>query len=309
MRLIRGLANLRASPRGCAVTIGTYDGLHLGHRALLERLRARAAEGARATMMITFEPTPREYIAPADPPPRLTSWRERWRLLSGTSLDYLWLLRFSEGVRTMPGEAFVQLLWRDLGAAVVVVGHDFRFGRHGEASAPMLKEAGARLGFAVEVVPPVTIDGERVSSSGIREALARGDLKLAERWLGRPYSMSGRVVRGERLGRKLGFATANLRLERRRAPLEGIFAARVRGVGSTARAGVASLGTRPTVNGVEPLLEVHVFDFEGDLYGREIEVEFVSRLRGEERFASLDALVEQMHVDAAAARRILGLTR
>jgi len=305
MRLIRGFSNLGASPRGCVVTIGTYDGLHLGHRALLERLYTRAAAGARATMMITFEPTPREYIARADPPPRLTTWRERWRLLSRTSLDYLWLLRFSENVRNMPGEEFAQLLSRDLGAAVVVVGHDFRFGRHGEATVPMLEEAGARLGFAVEVVPPVTVDGERVSSSGIRAALARGDLQQAERWLGRPYSMSGRVVRGERLGRKLGFATANLRLERRRAPLDGIFAARVRGVDGAARAAVASLGTRPTVNGVEPLLEVHVFDFDGDLYGREIEVEFVARLRAELRFATLEALVEQMHADAAAARRIL----
>jgi len=305
MRLVRGIANLRASPRGCAVTIGTYDGLHLGHRALIERLRAHGAGGARATMMITFEPTPREYMAPTDPPARLTSWRERWRLLSRTSLDYLLLLRFDESLRSMPGEEFAQLLSRDLGAAVVVVGHDFRFGRHGEATAPMLVQAGARLGFAVDVVPPVTIDGERVSSSHIRAALARGDLRQAERWLGRRYSMCGRVVRGERLGRKLGFATANLRLERRRSPLDGIFAARVHGVGSAARAAVASLGTRPTVNGVEPLLEVHLFDFDGDLYGCEIEVEFVSRLRAELRFASLDALVEQMHADAAAARRIL----
>jgi riboflavin kinase/FMN adenylyltransferase len=305
MKLIRGLPNLRASQRGCAVTIGTYDGLHLGHQALLERLRAHGQRLARPTMMMTFEPMPREHLDPADPPPRLTSWRERWRLLSRTSLDYMWLLRFCESVRSLPGEEFVQLLSHDLRASVVVVGHDFRFGRNGEATAAVLQEAGRRLGFEVDVVAPVAVDGVRVSSSGIREALARGDLRQAERWLGRPYAMSGRVVEGERLGRRLGFPTANLRLERRRPALQGIYAVRVRGISAQALPAVASLGTRPTVNGVVPLLEAHVFDFDGDLYRREIEVEFVAKLRDEERFATLDALVEQMHRDAAAAREIL----
>jgi len=211
-----------------------------------------------------------------------------------------------ENVRSMPGEQFAELLSGDLEAAVVVVGHDFRFGRNGETTAPMLQQAGQRLGFAVDVVEPVHVDGERVSSSRIREALARGDLAQAERWLGRPYAMSGRVVEGAHLGRTLGFATANLRLERRRPALKGIFAVRVRGVaGCGSLPGVASLGTRPTVNGVEPLLEAHLFDFEGDLYGREIEVQFVAKLREEEHFATLDALVEQMHKDAAAARDVL----
>jgi len=180
MRLIRGLANLREMRRGVAVTIGTYDGMHLGHQALLERLRAHGAQRACPTVMVTFEPMPREYMAPQDPPPRLTSWRERWRLLSRTGLDYVWLLRFGENVRNMPGQEFARLLARDLGASVVVVGHDFRFGRNGEATAPMLAEAGARLGFVVDVVPPVMVDGVRVSSSRIREALARGDLRQAQ---------------------------------------------------------------------------------------------------------------------------------
>ena len=305
MKLIRGLGNLRASHRGCVVTIGTYDGIHLGHQALIGRLRAHGARLSRPTMMVTFEPMPREYLAPDCPPARLTSWRERWRILEQAGLDYIWLLRFCESLRSLSGEEFVELLSRDLGARVVVIGHDFRFGRNGEATVPVLEEAGRRLGFEVDVVPPVTVDGVRVSSSGVREALARGDLELARRWLGRPYSMTGRVVKGERLGRQLGFATANLRLKRRRAPLSGIFAVRVRGVAPTTLPGVASLGTRPTFGGVEPLLEAHVFDFSGDLYGREIEVEFVAKLRDEERFASVDALVEQMHRDAEAARRIL----
>jgi riboflavin kinase/FMN adenylyltransferase len=169
----------------------------------------------------------------------------------------------------------------------------------------MLSDAGKRLGFSVEVLPPVMLDGTRVSSSGIRGALARADFEAARRWLGRPYGMMGRVAHGNRLGRDLGFPTANLRIERRRSPLAGIFAVRVHGVGAAPLPGVASLGTRPTVAGVETLLEVHLFDFSGDLYGREVEVEFVAKLRDEEHFASLDALVEQMHRDAAQARRIL----
>jgi len=305
MRLIRGLTNLRDPERGSVVTVGAYDGIHLGHRALLERALFHAERLERATMMVTFEPMPREHLAPSDPPPRLTSWRERWRILSRTRLDYLFLLRFGERVRSLSGEQFARLLFSDLRAPVVVVGHDFRFGRNGEATAGLLEEVGSRRGCLVEVVPPVTIDGVRVSSSRIREALARGDLRQAERWLGRPYAMSGRVVEGRRLGRTLGFATANLRLERRKPALTGIFAVRVRGAREEPVPGVASLGTRPTVDGVEPLLEAHLFDFDGDLYGREIEVEFVAKLRDEVRFESLAALTEQMRRDAAAARAIL----
>jgi riboflavin kinase/FMN adenylyltransferase len=171
----------------------------------------------------------------------------------------------------------------------------------------MLAEAGIRLGFSVDVVPPVMLDGERVSSSGVRNALASGDFEIAKRRLGRPYTMRGRVVSGQRLGRDLGFPTANLRIERCRAPLKGIFAVRVHGIVATPLPGVASLGTRPTVGGVHTLLEVHLFDFAADIYGREIEVEFVAKLRDEERFETLEALVEQIHRDAAQARRILNV--
>lgn len=307
MRLIRGFGNLRASQRGSAVTVGSYDGIHLGHRALLERLSEHGKRLSCPTMMLTFEPLPREHLSPGAPPPRLTSWRERWRLLSSTDLAYVWLLRFGDRVRGLSGEEFARLLFEKLAAPVVVVGHDFRFGRNGEATAPLLQDVARRLGAAVDVVPPVMVDGVRVSSSRIREVLASGDLRQAERWLGRPYCMSGRVIEGLHLGRQLGFATANLRLERRRPALAGIFAVRVRGrgMGRDPLPGVASLGTRPTVNGAEPLLEAHVFDFDGDLYGRELEVQFVAKLRDEERFESLAALTEQMHRDAAAARRIL----
>lgn len=305
MRLIRGWTALRGRAAGCAVTIGTYDGIHLGHQALLARTRERATRLGTAAVLLTFEPTPREYLAPGDPPARLTSLRERWRILEPLGLDYLWLLRFAEALRNLCAEDFAQLLARELAPAVVVVGHDFRFARRGEATAPILVEAGRRLGFEVDVLPAITLDGERISSSGVRAALAGGDFERARRWLGRPWSMRGRVQPGRRLGAQLGFPTANVPLERRRAPVAGIFAVQVHGVAGAARAGVASLGTRPTIGGTEALLEAHVFDYDGDLYGREIEVEFVARLRDEERFATLDALTAQMHRDAADARRIL----
>lgn len=306
MELIRGLKGLNDRHRGSVVTIGTFDGMHLGHQALLARLKEHGARLSRPVMVLTFEPMPREFLLGVDKAPaRLTSCRERWRILERLGCDFLWLLRFGPSLRTLTGEQFAQLLARELRTPLVVVGHDFRFGRNGEATAEMLSGAGRRLGFEVDVISPVTLDGERVSSSGVREALARADFEQVRRWLGRPYSMTGRVVQGNRLGRSLGFPTANLQIERRRPSVHGIFAVRVHGAGQSPLAGVASLGTRPTVDGEHTLLEAHVFDFSGDLYGREIEVEFVAKLREEERFPSLEALVAQMHQDAAQARQIL----
>jgi riboflavin kinase / FMN adenylyltransferase len=296
---------MRGQASAGALTIGSFDGLHLGHQALLKRLQEHASRLGKPAVLLTFEPTPREYLAAADPPARITSLRERWRILAPLGLDYLWLLRFGETLRNLSAEEFAELLARELAPKVVVVGHDFRFGRNGEATARVLATAGRRLGFEVDVLSAVVLDGERVSSSGVRAALARGDFARARRWLGRPWSMRGRVVPGKRLGRDLGFPTANLPLERRRAPVEGIFAVRVHGVAPRPRGGVASLGTRPAVAGTGKLLEVHVFDFEDDLYGREIEVEFVAKLRDERYFATLEALTEQMQRDASAARQLL----
>ena len=306
MELIRGLTGLKDRHRGSVVTIGTFDGMHVGHQALLETLREHGRRLSRPVMVLTFEPMPREFLlAEGKAPARLTSCRERWRILERLGCDFLWLLHFGPSLRDLSGEAFTGLLANDLRTPLVVVGHDFRFGRSGEATAALLAKAGQRLGFEVEVVPPVILDGERVSSSGVRNALARADFAQVRRWLGRPYSMTGRVVHGNRLGRTLGFPTANLQIERRRTPVHGIFAVRVHGAADAVLPGVASLGTRPTVDGEHTLLEAHVFDFAGDLYGREIEVEFVAKLREEEHFPSLDALVVQMHKDAAQARQIL----
>jgi riboflavin kinase/FMN adenylyltransferase len=259
--------------------------------------------------MVTFEPMPREFLTPDNPPARLTSLRERWRCLEPMQLDGLCVLRFGTATRSLTADQFADLLAERLHPAIVVVGHDFRFGRGGGGTAEMLQAAGQRLGFGVDIVAPVTLGGERLSSSAIREALAAGDLTRAERLLGRPYTMIGRVVRGAQLGRKLGYPTANIRFAHRRLPVAGIFAVQVRVHGGAAAPlpGVASIGTRPTVGGTEPLLEVHLFDFDGDLYGREIAVECVQYLRPELKFESLEAMVAQIHEDAVQARQLLNV--
>lgn len=224
MQLIRGLPALRDAHRGCVVTLGTFDGLHLGHQALIARARDSARARRGKVMMVTFEPMPREYLHPDAAPARLTNFRERWRLAGGMGLDYLCVLRFDDRLRCLTGDDFAQLLVTRFGARGVVVGYDFRFGRDGVATADWLVAAGLRLGFEVEVVAPVSGDGERISSTAVRASLAAGEFSGAARLLGRPYTMRGRVVRGEQLGRTLGFPTANLRLKRRRSPLGGIFA-------------------------------------------------------------------------------------
>lgn len=303
MRLLRRLS---AGRGGYVATIGGFDGIHLGHRALINRTRVLARERGLASMLLTFEPLPKEYFAQGAPPARLTNFRERWRLLQADGPEVFCALRFDEQLRRMPAADFAAMLAR-AGVQAVVIGHDFRAGYRGEASAEWFQREGPALGIAVDVVSPVQVDGVRAGSGVVRSRLAAGDLPGAARVLGRPYSMRGRVIRGEQLGRRLGYPTANLRLARRAAPMDGIFAVRVRGAGGQGAplGGVASLGTRPTVGGRVPLLEAHLFDFVGDLYGREIEVEFVARLRDELRFNTVDAMVEQMHQDAAAARSAL----
>jgi riboflavin kinase / FMN adenylyltransferase len=309
MEYVRGLQGLKPEHRGAAITIGSFDGIHLGHGALIASTCGLAKQLARPAMMLTFEPLPREFLSAQDPPARLTDFRERWRVLERSELHYVCVLRFDQKLRSLTGEEFVALLTERFAASAVVVGQDFRFGRGGAGSVGLLRAAAEAGRFALELVPSVCIDDTRVSSSGVRAALAAGEFGKARDLLGRPYSMRGRVVRGEQLGRRLGFATANIRMRRRKLPLSGIFAVRVRGVdlenAHTPHAAVASLGFRPTVNGTEPLLEAHVFDYSGSLYGRELEVEFVAKIRDEEKFESLDALVQQMHEDAAEARRLL----
>lgn len=301
----------RPHQKGCVLTIGTFDGLHVGHYALIRRACALATQRGLPALMLTFEPMPREFLQPDDPPARLTNLRERWRLLSGPTvdpgarLDGLWALPFDARLRNYSGAQFLELL-RAAGARHLVVGHDFRFGRGAEGSAAWCAEQAGAYGFEVEIVPAVLVDGKRASSGGVREALQADDFARAQRLLGRPYSMRGRVRGGAQLGRALGFPTANLPVQRRRTALAGIFAVRVNGAGVLRHPGVASLGTRPAIDGGGAmLLEVHLFDFAGDLYGHELEVEFVAKLRDERPFASLEALTVQMNEDAAQARRVL----
>lgn len=303
LRLLRGTHRVSSDLVGGVVTLGSFDGLHRGHQALIERTLQRARAAGSPALLLSFEPLPREFLNPAAAPARLTNFRERWRLLEHSGLDAVVLLRFDEQLRTQSGAEFLRCLTDDLAVSGVVVGHDFRFGRAGEANADFLRAAGAEHGFMVDVLEPVRVGDERVSSSLVREALAALDLPRAARLLGRPYSMRGRVVAGQQLGRTLGFPTANIRLRRRRIPCGGIFAVRVHGIGAQPMGGVASLGTRPTVGGVEPLLETVVFDFAGDLYGRELEVEFIAHLRDELRFESVELMVMQMQADAREARK------
>jgi riboflavin kinase/FMN adenylyltransferase len=289
------------------LTIGAFDGIHLGHQEMIRVLRERGARYGLPAALMSFEPTPREFFARGTPPARLTRFREKFEALEQYGVDRFVCLRFDERMRRLGREEFVsEVLVKALGVRHIVVGHDFRFGRDNQGDIACLRSLGAAAGFEVTEVPPFEIDGERVSSSGIREALAVGDMAKAAKLLGRPYRMTGKVIHGEKLGRKLGFPTANLRLHRRATPVAGIFAIRVTGAGLKDAPGVASLGTRPAVNGKELLLEAHVFDFEGDLYRQHVHVDFIAFLRAERWFADMDALIEQMNRDAAQARQILG---
>jgi riboflavin kinase/FMN adenylyltransferase len=306
MELARGLHNLSKAERGCVLTVGNYDGVHLGHQQMIGVLKRRAVELRCAATVLVFEPSSKEFIDPAGAPPRLTRWREKFLALAAQGVDRLVTLRFDERIRAMSPQCFVdQLIVEGLGTRYMVVGDDFRYGSRAEGTISTLRAAGAARGFGVDQIAPFVFDGVRVSSTAVRERLARGDMTGAANLLGRRYRMMGRVVQGEQLGRTLGFPTANLRLMRRKPPLWGILAVRVYGIEPGPLDGVASLGTRPTVNGIEPLLEVHVFDFAGDLYGRPIEVEFIAKLRDEVKFDSLNALRVQMKVDAQQARDLL----
>jgi riboflavin kinase / FMN adenylyltransferase len=306
MELVRGLHNISRRHRGCVLTVGNYDGVHLGHQQMIGVLKARAAQLRSAATVLVFEPSSKEFIDPGGAPPRLTRWREKYLALAAQGVERLVTLRFDECMRAMTPRSFVdELIVERLGTRHMVVGDDFRYGSNAGGTIESLRTAGQAHGFGVEQMAPFVIDGVRVSSTAVRERLELADFPGAARLLGRPYRMMGRVVHGRGLGRTLGFPTANLRLMRRKPPVWGILAVWAHGIDSGPLPGVASLGTRPTVNGIEPLLEVHVFDFSGDLYGRAIEVEFVAKLRDEVKFDSLDAMMVQMKIDGARARDLM----
>jgi riboflavin kinase/FMN adenylyltransferase len=291
--------SLQRAPGRCALTIGNFDGVHRGHRALIERVCAKARELELTSCVLTFEPHPREFFDPQAAPARLTRLRDKLELLDAAGVGRVHVARFDRRFASLPAQRFVEeVLVKGLATRWLLVGRDFRFGVRRTGDFGALQAQGGRHGFEVESMPDVVFDGTRVSSSAVRAALAAGELASGERLLGHPYTISGRVAHGAKLGRSLGFPTANIVL-RRPPPLAGIFVVEVDGLGP----GVASIGRRPTVNPVPlPLLEVHLFDWERDLYGEHLRVRFLKKLRDEQKYDGLDALREAIARDARQAR-------
>ncbi len=308
MELIRGFHSLTPAHVGCVATIGNFDGVHLGHQAVLGQLAEQGAKLGLPTVVVMFEPQPQEFFCGAgDAPPRLTRFREKVQTLRRYSVDRIVVLPFNPQLAAMPAEQFIQRLLVDgLGVKYLVVGDDFRFGHKRQGDFELLQLAGKQHGFQVAAMRSFLVDGERVSSTRIRTALAAGDMALADQMLGRIFRLSGKVVKGDQRGRQLGFPTANINLHRRSLPLQGVFAVETYGVEGEPVAGVANIGVRPTFNGKRPVLEVHLLDFSGDLYGRHVEVEILHKIRSEKRFDSLDALVAQIDRDIERARDFFG---
>ncbi|MDE1474343.1 bifunctional riboflavin kinase/FAD synthetase [Xenorhabdus bovienii] len=306
MELIRGVHNIRARHHGCVLTIGNFDGVHRGHQALLKHLKQEGLRSGLPTIVMIFEPQPLEVFAADKAPARLTRLRDKIRYLSQYGVDYLLCVKFDRNFAANSPEAFVsRLLVEKLGVKFLAIGDDFRFGKNRLGDFHYLQQAGKQYGFDVASTDSFCDSGLRISSTAIRQALQDDDLALAETLLGHPYSISGRVVHGNRLGRTIGFPTANLPLKRLVAPVKGVYAVEVYGLGDKPLPGVANIGNRPTVAGLGQQLEVHLIDTQMDLYGRHIDVVLRKKLRDEQRFASLDALKQQIANDVVAARDYL----
>jgi riboflavin kinase/FMN adenylyltransferase len=302
MRVFLGVPQQAAS--GSVLTIGNFDGVHLGHQTMLRQLRAKAdALGLPATVL-TFEPHPRELFAPDQAPARLTSLREKLALLEACGVDQTYLFRFDRQQAAMSAEEFIErVLIGGLNVKHLIVGDDFCFGKGRRGNFAMLQEFGARYGFTVEALHTVEAGGLRASSSAVREALAKGDLEHAAVLLGRPYAIAGRVVHGDKIGRTIGFPTANVQLKRKRVPMKGVYAVTVSGLDKRQLPGAANIGVRPTVaGGLKPVLEVYLLDFEQDIYGAHVSVHFRHRLRDEIKFESFDALKRQIALDVQATQ-------
>lgn len=308
MELVRGIHNLRPEHRGCVATIGNFDGLHRGHQAVLTELAGHAVRLGLPAVVVSFEPHPREYFAPADASLRLSRLRDKVHALQRAPVDRLLLLAFDHRLAAITAEDFIaDLLVRRLGVRCLVVGDDFRFGHRRRGDIALLEAAGRRHGFEVVALSACNEGDRRISSTSVREALRAGDLALAEQLLGRPFEISGRVVHGDERGRTLGFPTANIHWPLRRGeagdlPLRGVFSARVEGLERPAWPAVVNIGRRPTVAGRRCQLEVHLLDFSGDLYGRYLTTVFRHRLRDERRFPGLPELRQQIERDTVLAR-------
>lgn len=290
-----------------AVTIGNFDGIHLGHQAMLARLTARATSVGGVPTVLTFEPHPREIFAPRDAPTRLTSLREKLEIMRALGVAHVHVCKFTRPFAALSAEDFVKrILVEGLKARYVLVGDDFRFGAKRAGDFALLQALGREYGFEAEALHTVEAAGQRASSTAVREALAAGDMATAAQLLGRPYSISGRVVGGDQLGRKIGYPTANIQLKHNKPPVKGIFAVHVQGLEQPDWPGVASLGTRPTVHADgKPTLEVHLFNFDRSIYREHLRVEFLHKLRDEAKFPNLEALIAQIDLDARQARELL----
>ena len=310
MKLVRHLKDFPFAKlaNGSVVTIGSFDGLHLGHQTLLASVIAKSRSLGVPSIVMSFEPTPKEFFSTDNPPARLMRFREKFDVLAEYKVDIFFCPRFNPAMRGIRADDFIrQILVHGMNARHIVVGDDFRFARKREGSIDDLRRTQKALQFGVDRMPSIVKDTVRVSSTAIRESLAIGNLARATSLLGRPYRMSGRIVKGRQVGRTLGMATANVDLRRRQSAVMGIFAVRVSGLKEGYVDGVASVGTRPTFDLVKPLLEVHLFDFDRDIYGDYIHVDFIAHLRDEEKFANVDDLVAQMHQDVENARSVLAV--
>jgi len=304
MELIRGRHNLRPRHRGCAVTIGAFDGVHLGHQAVLAHLKEEAGSLGVSTTVVTFEPLPGEYLRPLEAPPRITTLRDKWPLLEACGVERVLCLPFNDRLRTLSARAFVeQVFVEGLGVRYLAFGDDFRFGNRREGDLDYVRALADEFGYAVAPTPTLEADGERISSTRIRAALAEADFEGARRLLGRPFEMAGRVQHGQKLGRQLDAPTANIALHRIRSPLHGVYAVSVWSKGLDGVPGVANVGVKPTIgDSLEATLEVHVLEGSPDLYGERLTVRFRHKLRDEQKFPSLDALKEGIAADKAIAR-------
>ena len=313
MQLIRGLYNLRPEHRGSVLSIGNFDGLHLGHQAMLELLHQQAEKLATRSCLLSFEPLPHEYFNQKfgkASSGRLMNAREKLIALQQLRPELrphsLLLLRFSEQLASMTAGDFIQQVLIDaLAIRGLVIGDDFCFGRGREGTIDTLKQAAVQHGFAISALPTQALDQSRVSSTRIREALQQDQLENAARMLGRSYEICGRVVHGEKRGRTIGFPTANIRLKRSASPLHGVYSVTMHTAEYGALPAIANLGARPTVSGTEIRLEVHIFDFNGDLYEQNVCVAFHHKIRDEQKFETLDALKQQIALDCETARKQL----
>jgi riboflavin kinase / FMN adenylyltransferase len=302
-KLIRGLYNIIAQNQGGVVTIGNFDGVHLGHKALIEKVKNNAKNLQVPSIVITFEPQPMEFFAPEKKIARLTRWREKFAALAETEIDAVLLLSFNRELASWRADEFIKRVLVDrLAVKQVIVGDDFRFGYQREGDFSFLQKKGEESGFSVDNMPSVIMNHDRVSSTRIRQALTAGNLDIAAQLLGRPYTMMGRVVHGDKLGRQLGFPTANIYLHRAVTPVHGIHIVRMHGIDKNPLAGVANIGTRPTIGGTRSLLEVYLFNFDRDIYDRQVCVEFCKKIRDEEHFDNLELLKNAIADDAAIAR-------